>query len=92
MLSSPAMRTASLTLCPHCQRDLTFIASWDFCGLWGYHGPIFVSPQIADAPRTDKGPDKGPDHGDRDSLVSAPRKPTPGLNVDAIAMPEPDSD
>jgi hypothetical protein len=39
-----------------------------------------------------KQPDKGPDSGDRDSLVSAPRKPIPPLNADAIAIPEPDSD
>jgi hypothetical protein len=35
--------------------------------------------------------DKGPDNGDRDSLILAPRKPTPTLNADAVAIPEPDS-
>ncbi len=88
-------------ICPHCQRDLSFLGSWTFRGLWGYnevltyecpeHGPIFVSPQIAGGHVPDKRPGKGPDNGDRDSLVSAPRKPTPTLNADAIAIPEPDS-
>jgi hypothetical protein len=41
--------------------------------------------------RPDKGVDKSPDDGDRDSLILAPRKPTPTLNADAIAIPEPDS-
>jgi hypothetical protein len=40
----------------------------------------------------DKRADTAPDNGDRDSLVSTPRKPTPTLNADAIAIPEPDSD
>ena len=89
-------------ICPDCQRDLSFLGSWIFRGLWGYnevrtyecpaHGPIFISPQIAVAHGPDKGPDKGPDYGDRDSLISAPRKPAPTLNADAIAIPEPDSD
>ena len=90
------------TRCPHCQRDLDFVASWDFCGLWGYyemrtyecpeHGPIFISPQIAGASIPDPRPAADSEHGDRDSLVSAPRKPRPTLNADAAAMPEPDSD
>lgn len=95
--------TNSVPICPRCQRDLSFVGSWTFRGLWGYdevrtyecpeHGPIFVSPQITVGhdPGPDKRPDKGPDNGDRDSLVSAPRKPTPTLNADAIAIPEPDS-
>jgi hypothetical protein len=29
---------------------------------------------------------------DRDSLVGAPRKPTPTVNTSAIAVPEPDDD
>jgi hypothetical protein len=92
--------------CPDCQKDLSFVSSWTFRGLWGYtevrtyecptHGPIFVSQQISVGHGPDKGPgkgpDSGPDNGDRDSLVSAPRKPTPTLNADAIAIPEPDSD
>ena len=88
-------------ICPDCQRDLSFVGSWTFRGLWGYnevrtfecpaHGPIFVSPQTAAEHGPDKGPDKGPDHGDRDSLIPAPRKPGPTLNADAIAIPEPDS-
>ena len=32
------------------------------------------------------------DSGDRDSLVGAPRKPTPTVNSSAIAVPEPDED
>jgi hypothetical protein len=32
------------------------------------------------------------DDRDCDAFVSAPRKPTPTLNADAIAIPEPDSD
>ena len=42
------------SLCPHCQRDLSFVASWTFRGLWGYnevrtfecpeHGPDFCQP------------------------------------------------
>ena len=88
-------------ICPHCRRDLSFLCSWTFRGLWGYdevltyecpdHGPVFVSPKTAVEHGADKRPDKGPDHGDRDSLVAAPRKPTPTLNADAIAIPEPDS-
>jgi hypothetical protein len=55
------------------------------------HGPIFVSPQISVGQGPDKHSDKGPDNGDRDSLIFAPRKPTPTLNADTIAIPEPDS-
>jgi hypothetical protein len=90
------------SLCPHCQRDLTFVASWNFRGRWGYnevrtfecpeHGPIFVSPQIAVGHRPNKRPATAPDNGDRDSLVSVPRNPRPTPNSDAIAIPEPDSD
>ena len=94
--------TNTVAICPHCQGDLSFLGSWTFRGLWGYnevhtyecpeHGPIFVGPQetVGDGP--DKRSHKGPHNGDRDSLVSAPRKPTPTLNGDAIAIPEPDSD
>jgi len=88
-------------ICPDCQSDLTFVGSWTFRGLWGYnevrtyecpsHGPIFVSPQISVGPGSDKGPGKNLENGDRDSLISAPRKPTPTLNADAIAIPEPES-
>ena len=88
-------------ICPDCQTDLSFLGSWSVRGLWGYsevrtyecptHGPIFVSPQIAVGHGPDKGPDKGSANGDRDSLILAPRKPTPTLNADAIAIPEPDS-
>jgi hypothetical protein len=88
--------------CPDCQGDLSFVGSWTFRGLWGYHevrtyecpthGPIFVSPQMSAEQGPDKVPDHGQDNSDRDSLISRPRKPTPTLNTDAAAMPEPDSD
>ena len=88
-------------ICPDCQSDLSFVGSWTFRGLWGYnevrtyecpaHGPIFIKPQIPIGHGPDKGPDKSLDNGDRDSLIPAPRKPTPTLNADAIAIPEPDS-
>ena len=87
-------------ICPGCGRDLSFVASWTFRGLWGYnevrtyecpeHGPIFVRPELAAGQGLDKVPEKGQDSGDRDSLVSAPRKPTPPLDANAIAIPEPD--
>jgi hypothetical protein len=89
------------SICPHCQRQLSFVAAWTVRGLWGYdevrtfecpeHGPIFVNPHTAVDPGPDRQPEKGRNHGDRDSLVSAPRKPTPTLDADAIAIPEPDS-
>jgi hypothetical protein len=85
-------------VCPDCQSDLSFVGSWSFRDLWGYtevqtyecptHGPIFVSPEISIA----HGPDKAAASGDRDSLIPVPRKPTPTLNADSIAVPEPDSD
>ena len=87
--------------CPHCHRDLSFVGSWTYRGLWGFnevrtyecpeHGPIFVSPEIAAGHGPVKQPDNWPDYGDRNSRVSAPRKPTPTLNADSIAVPEPDS-
>ena len=61
------------------------------------HMSVLITARFLSAQQTavehgaDKRPDKGPDNGDRDSLVSAPRKPTPTLNADAIAIPEPDS-
>ena len=88
-------------ICPDCQSDLTFVGAWTFRGLWGYnevrtyecptHGPVFITPEISIGVGPDKGPDRAPDDGDRDSLISARRKPTPTLNADAIALPEPDS-
>ena len=92
----------NVSMCPHCQSDPSFVGSWTFRGLWGYtevrtyecpeHGPIFVSPRAALGPGPDKALDEDPDNRDRDSLVPAPRKPTPTLNAEAIAIPEPDSD
>jgi len=86
-------------ICPDCQSDLSFLGSWTFRGLWGYnevrtyecptHGPMFLSPQVTVGHGPDKGRDNGSDYGDRDSLISAPRKPRPTLNADAIAIPEP---
>jgi hypothetical protein len=90
--------------CPHCHGELTFVASWSVRGLWGYdevrtyecqsHGPIFVRPQTeaVEHSSSKQASDKTPGNRDRDSLVSAPRKPTPTLDTDAIAIPEPDSD
>jgi hypothetical protein len=92
----------NVSICPYCQGDLSFVGSWTFRGLWGYHevrtyecpehGPIFVGPQSGVGHGADTRLDNHPDTGDRDSLVPAPRKPAPTLNVDAIAIPEPDSD
>ena len=89
-------------ICPECQSDLSFVGSWTFRGLWGYdevrtyecpaHGPIFINPQASIGHGPAKSPDKSVDNGDRDSLIPARRKPTPTLNADAIAIPEPDSD
>jgi hypothetical protein len=94
--------TDNVSICPHCQGDLSFLCSWTFRGLWGYnevrtyecpeHGPIFVNPQTAVTHGRDTRRNKGPDYGDRNSLASAPRKPIPTLNADAIAIPEPDSE
>jgi hypothetical protein len=77
------------------------VGSWTFRGLWGYdevrtyecptHGPIFINPQISIGHGPDKRRDKSPNDDDRDSLILAPRKPTPTLNAGAIAIPEPDS-
>ena len=92
---------SDVPICPDCQGDLSFVGSWTFRGLWGYnevrtyecpeHGPIFIKPQISIGHGEAKVPDKFPDIGERDSLISAPRKPAPTLNADAIAIPEPDS-
>jgi len=86
------MPSTEVPLCPHCQGALSVVASWDFCGLWGYyemrtyecpqHGPIFISPQIADAPGSNRRPDADSEQADRDSLISAPRKPRPTLDDD----------
>jgi len=92
----------TVTLCPHCQRDLGFVGSWSFRGPWGYnevhtyecpeHGPIFVRPRPAAAHDSAEQPDQAPDDGDRDSLIGARRKPTTPLNAAGIAVPEPDHD
>ena len=93
--------TTNVPICRTCQRDLSFVSSWTFRGLWGYtevrtyecpeHGPIFLSPPIAIGHGPEKRPHTGPPNGDRDSLISVPRKQTPTPNADAIAIPEPDS-
>lgn len=85
-------------MCPGCGSVLSFVGCWSFRGLWGFtevrtyecprHGPIFLSPETSVA----NGPVMGPVNGDRDSLIPVPRKPTPTLDADAIAVPEPDSD
>jgi hypothetical protein len=89
-------------ICPHCQNDLSFVGSWTYRGRWGYnevrtyecpaHGPIFIGPETSLGVGREKATDKPPDYGDRDSLISARRKPTPTLDADAIALPEPESD
>src|SRR5262245_37101137 len=86
--------------CRQCQGDLRFVCAWSVRGLWGYdevhtyecpeHGPIFVSAQPTVGPGREKRSRSDRDAGDRDSLVSAPRKPTPTLGADAIALREPD--
>lgn len=88
--------------CPHCQRKPSFVCSWSYRGLWGYnevdtyecpeHGPIFVNPPTLAVSVPLKRRDSGRNYGDRDSLVWAPRRPTPTLSSDAVAMPEPDAD
>jgi len=94
--------TDNLLTCSHCQRALTFVASWTFRGLWGYeevrtyecseHGPAFIRAPTQLGHGSKRRADKPLDNGDRDSLISVPRKPTPTLNADAIEVPEPDSD
>src|SRR5262245_40490699 len=86
--------------CPECQRKLGLLCSWTFRGAWGFnevrtyegaeHGPIFLTPEarVQEPPMREL--QKGSDYGERDSPVLAPRKPAPGLNTDAIAIPEPD--
>ena len=87
-------------ICPDCQADLTFVCSWPARGAWGYdevrtyecpeHGPIFITPEIPVGAERANGQDRPPDDSDPDSVVPAPRRPTPVLNADAIAVPEPD--
>ena len=88
-------------ICPNCHSGMAFVCSWSFRGLWGYnevrtyecptHGPIFITPEPSIGSAPDKSRDKVQDDSDRDSLIPAPRKPTPTLNVGSIAIPEPDS-
>jgi len=85
--------------CPNCNGELSFVCSWTFRGLWGYeevrtfecaaHGPIFIRARTPVEQAVVKGADKPPHDGDRDSLVSTPRRPTPPPNANAIAVPEP---
>jgi hypothetical protein len=94
-------QNGTVRVCPDCQSELSFVCSWTFRDLWGYtevrtyecptHGPIFVGPQASVA----RGPhvafsENGPDNADPHAPVVAPRKPTPTLNADAIATPEPE--
>ena len=89
-------------ICPACQNDLTFVASWTFRGLWGYnevrtyecatHGPVFLTPEVSIGVRPDSAADKAGDDADRDALIAATRTPTPTPGADAVALPEPDSD
>jgi hypothetical protein len=101
MPTTGRMRSNDAPRCPDCLRELSFIGSWDFRDRWGYtevrtyecpaHGPIFVSPQVSVEHCPPKEQDKDADSGDRDSMVSSPLKPTPIINADAIAIPEPES-
>jgi hypothetical protein len=87
--------------CPECQGEMSFIGSWTVRAVWGYrevrtyecasHGPMFLSPQKESARRcpSDNVGDCT-DKGDRDSLITAPRRPRPTLDADAIAISEPD--
>jgi hypothetical protein len=88
--------------CPECQKKLEFLCSWTFRGLWGYsevrtyecstHGPVFVGLEASIVRDPDKSQEPRPNHGDRDSVILVPRKPTSPLDADATAIPEPDSD
>jgi hypothetical protein len=94
--------TRTVPTCPTCRRDLGFVCSWSYRGLWGYdevdtyecpdHGPLFVKRQRAAGLVPIKSRDQGHRHRDRDSFVMAPRKPTPTPGTDTVAVPEPDSD
>ena len=89
-----------LPFCPECGSDLAFVTSWTFRDLWGYrevrtyecpsHGPVFITSKPAVGVTSARIADILRDDGDRDPLIPARRKPTPPLNVDAIALPEPD--
>ena len=102
MSSTRRPSTDDTLRCPQCQANVSFVASWTCRGLWGYkevrtyecadHGPIFVSPETTIGHEPSVASAKSLDEGDRDSLVSAPRKPTPIINADAIAIPEPKSE
>lgn len=102
MRMEPCAADRRTPVCPDCRKALSFVASWDVRDVWGFkevrtyecseHGPIFVGPQTPVASRRDKVPEEASGDSDRDSLVSAPRRPKPPLNTDAIAVPEPDSD
>jgi len=95
-------RSNAVMICPHCRRELRFLCAWSYRGLWGYnevrtyecpeHGPVFVGAQAPVVRVSDTQPHSNQDNSDRDSLVSAPRKPAPTPDADAIAIPEPDSD
>ena len=86
--------------CPECGGDLGFVASWTFRGLWGYneantyecpsHGPVFMTSACAVGVTSGRVADIPRDEGDRDSLTPVGRKPAPGLNRTAVAVPEPD--
>jgi hypothetical protein len=51
---------------------------------------MFITPESACGAAPGRSPGIFRDEGDRDSLTPARRKPTPTLNADAIAIPEPD--
>src|SRR5262245_5463809 len=96
----PRRSSNAVPTCPECGSALSFVASWTFRGLWGYseastyecpsHGPVFITAECASGVTSGPAPDIGRDEGDRDSLTPARRRPVPGLNRDAVAVPEPD--
>ena len=69
---------------------MSFVCSWSFRDLWGYtdvrtyecpaHGPVFVKPLAADGPH-EVATQGGADGSDRDSLISAMRRPAPSLDA-----------
>lgn len=64
MLQTSPLPSDGRPVCPKCHRALSCVASWDFCGLWGYyemrtyecpeHGPVFISPRTAEPLRPER--------------------------------------
>src|ERR1043166_4955304 len=89
-------------ICPDCREDLAFVSVWTVRGTWGFndvhtyecptHGPLFITPEIAIETAFANVLEVDPDDRDREALTPARRTPKPTRGVDAIAVPEPDSD